>query len=155
MKDQPLDRRFRQYVAEYSLVRGDFVTAAKHFRVLLQSDPDNASLINNLAICSLNAKEVDALQLAERANKLVPNTPDYMDTLAVILGDRGEHARALETFAAALKIAPDNAAIRLTYARALGRAGKKAEARTELDALAKRTDKFAGKEQIAILLREL
>jgi len=154
-KEQPRDRAFRQYMGEYALVTGDFANASIQFRSLLESDPDNPTLLNNLATVAGALKQPDAIALAEKANRLAPNRPELMDTLGVLLVDKGDFARALELLGKAAKSAPGMSGIRFNYARALAKAGKKAEAKLELGELAKLGEKFPDQAEVARLLREL
>jgi predicted Zn-dependent protease len=51
-------------------------------------------VLNNLAWVAGQMKDPKAIEYAEKANKLAPNQPALMDTLAVLLMDKGDtHAR--------------------------------------------------------------
>jgi predicted Zn-dependent protease len=78
-----------------------------------------------------------------------------MDTLAVLLVDKGDSARAMELFKKALELAPQASQIRLNYARALIKAGQKGEAKIQLDQLAKLGDKFPAQAEVAELQKGL
>ena len=78
-----------------------------------------------------------------------------MDTLGVLLADKGEMPRALELLGKALAAAPQANEIKLHYARALVKAGKKAEAKKLLEELVKAGEKFSAQAEVASLLREL
>ena len=78
-----------------------------------------------------------------------------MDTLAVLLLDKGDSARALDLLKKALDLAPQASQIRLNYAKALLKAGQKTEARSELDQLAKLGDKFPAQAEVGQLLKGL
>jgi len=86
---------------------------------------------------------------------LAPNQPALMDTLGVILSDKGESARGLDLFKKALELAPQAAQIRLNYAKALIKAGQKGEAKIQLDQLTKLGDKFAGQTEVLQLSKDL
>lgn len=155
LKDHAKDARFRLYLAELAGSRKDYAAAAKQYRVLLEGQPDNPTVLNNLAWVSGQLKEPKAIEYAEKANKLAPNQPPVMDTLAVLLIDKGDTARALELFRKALEIAPQASQIRLNYAKALLKAGQKSDARSELDQLAKLGEKFPGQAEVAQLQKGL
>jgi predicted Zn-dependent protease len=55
----------------------------------------------------------------------------------------------------AVALAPQQAMIRLNYAKALIKAGQKNEARSELDELAKLGDKFTAQAEVTALLTGL
>lgn len=158
LKDHPKDARFSLYLAESATARKDFAAAAKLYRPLLEAQPDNAALLNNFAWVAGQLKDPKAIEYAEKANKLAPNQPAVMDTLGVLLvdqGDQGNQARGLALLKEAVALAPQQAMIRLNYAKALIKTGQKTEARSELDELAKLGDKFAAQAEVTALLKGL
>jgi len=155
MKERPNDRGFRQYIAELAIISGDYARAEGHYRLMVAAEPDNPLLLNNLASVAAQLRRSDALDIAEKANKIAPGEPQVMDTLATILMDKGDFPRALELLSKAAKALPNNPAIRMNYVRALSKAGKKSEARQELEELAKQGNKFPAQAEVTKLLREL
>lgn len=97
----------------------------------------------------------DAITLAEKANKLAPNQPAFMDTLAMLLVDKGEIPRAVELLGRAAELAPQAPSIRLNQARVLIKAGKKREARLILEDLAALGDKFSGQAEVEKVAQDL
>lgn len=155
IKDHPKESDFRIYLGEAASGRGEYAVADAEYRAALAVRPDNANLLNNLAWVAAQLKQPEALAYAEKANQLAPKQPAYMDTLGMLLADKGEMGRALELLAEASRAAPQVAEIRLNYARLLVKAGKKPEARVELELLAKLGDKFRGQPEVAKLMKEL
>ncbi|MBL8398740.1 MAG: PEP-CTERM system TPR-repeat protein PrsT [Candidatus Accumulibacter sp.] len=155
LKDHGKDAVFRLYLAEWASGKKDFPAAARQYRVLLDAQPENPAILNNMAWVSSQLKDPKAIEYAEKANKLAPNQPAIMDTLAVLLSEGGAHARSLEIFQKALELAPQAAPIRLNYARALIKAGKQAEAKSQLDQLAKLGEKFSQQTEVAQLFKGL
>ena len=155
LRDHPKDGAFRLYLAQAAGARKDYAGAAQHYRKLLDAQPNNAIVLNNLAWTESQLKDPKALEHAEKANELAPNHPAIMDTLGVMLVDRGDTARGLELLRKASTMAPQAAAIRLNLAKALIKAGQKDAARKELDELAKLGEKFQGHAEVAQLRREL
>ena len=139
----------------FASARKDYAGAVRHYRVLLEAQPDNAAVLNNLAWVAGQLKDPKAIDYAEKANKLAPDQPAVMDTLAVILVEKGDSARAVELFKKALELAPQASQIRLNYARALIKVGQKGEARIQLDQLAKLGDKFPAQAAVAELQKGL
>lgn len=154
IKEHPRDMKFRTYLGETALVKEDYATALAHLKVVSVAQPDNAALLNNLAFAAWKAKRPEALEFAERANKLVPGQPAVLDTLASILSGSGNVSRALELIESARKAAPDDPGIKLNHGRILLAAGKKAEARKLLEELSKLGDKFPGQSEVTRLLRD-
>ncbi len=155
MKEHASDARFINYLAEEALARKDYAKAGNHYRRLLELQPNNAAVLNNLAWALAQAKDPKALEFAEKANKLAPDQPPVMDTLGNLLVAQGDAARGVELLKKAVELAPQNAPIRLNYAKALVKTGKKAEAKKELDELAKLGDKFPAHAEVTQLSASL
>jgi putative PEP-CTERM system TPR-repeat lipoprotein len=155
LKDHAKDLQFRLYLAEGATARKDYASASKHYRVLVDAQPNNPAVLNNLAWSLSQNKDPKAIEYAEKANKLAPDQPALMDTLGVLLVDKGETARGLELLQKAVSLAPQSAAIRFNLAKSLVKAGKKDEAKKELDELAKLGEKFPEQAEVAKLLQKL
>ena len=155
LKDKPKDYGFQMHLGEAALARNDLGAAAQRFRSLLEVMPENPLLLNNLAWVAGRQKMPDAITLAEKANKLAPNQPAFMDTLAMLLADKGEIPRAVELLARAAELAPQAPSIRLNQARVLIKAGKKREARLILEDLAALGDKFSGQAEVEKVAQDL
>jgi Flp pilus assembly protein TadD len=78
-----------------------------------------------------------------------------MDTLAMLLSEKGDYVKAVELQNKAITLQPQNTAFKLNLAKIHIRGGKKDLARKELDELAKLGDKFAGQAEVANLLQGL
>lgn len=155
LKQHPQDDAFRLYLAEQANRQKDYTTAAAYYRSLLAKEPDNPIVLNNLAWTLAQMKDPQALTLAERANSLAPNQPAIMDTLGMLLVERGEYKRGLELLANALELQPQATPIRLNYAKALLKSGDKTAARQQLEELAKLGDRFPHQPEVAALLKGL
>lgn len=154
-KAHPQDRMFRLQLAQAATSGKDYGAAARHYRTLLEERPDDPLVLNNLAWVSGQLKDPKALAYAERANALAPNQPGILDTLGVLLVERGEVEKGLAYLKQASKLAPQAAAIRLNLAKGLIKAGETGAARKELDALSKLGDSFPGHAEIARLQESL
>ena len=155
LNDHPGDAGFRLGMAESATRMKDYAAAAKQYKILLQKQPNNAVLLNNAAWVFGQLKDPKALQYAEKANRIAPNTPAIMDTLGSLLAEKGDLARALDVLQAAVKLAPQTPALRLGLARVQVKAGKRAEAKKNLDELTKLGDKFPGQAEVAKLSKEI
>jgi len=151
----PKDASFRVYLAQAAQSAGEYAEAAKQYERALTLAPNDAVVLNNLAWSAGKNRDPKALEYAERANKLAPNTPEIMDTLGGLLAEKGELVRATELLRKAVELAPQADAIRLNLAKALLRSGDKQGARKELDQLAKRGTQFAGQTEVQALLKSL
>ena len=70
------------------LMQNNFALAEQHFKVLLKTRPDDPAILNNLAIALHNAgKREEALEYAEAALKLKPDSSEIKGTLKTITAD--------------------------------------------------------------------
>ncbi len=155
LKAHPKDAKFRAFLADMANNRKDYASAVTQYRALLADQPKNPALLNNLAWSLGQLHDPKAVSYAEEANKLAPNQPAIMDTLGMLLADKGEVERALELLRSAVERAPQVPDVRLNLARVLIKANKKADARKELETLAKLGDKFASQAEVSKLLQGL
>lgn len=155
LKSHPKDDGFRLYVAGIAVKNKDYATAVSHYRRILDGQPNNAAVLNDLAWTLGQMGDPKALAYAEQANKLVPNQPAMMDTLGVLQVEQGQVAKGTELLRKAVALAPQVGDIRLNLARALIKGGDKAGARAELETLAKLGEKFARQSEVNDLLKTL
>ena len=155
IKAHPKDVVFRLYLGDVATARKDYPAAIQHYRSVVDQQPENALALNNLAWAAGQMKSPKAIEYAEKANKLAPNQPALMDTLAMLMADKGDTAGAITLLRKALEISPQAAPLRLNLARVLISAGKKDEARSELDTLAKLGDKFPEQNEVTRLQKSL
>lgn len=151
LKGRPSDIAFLMYLGEVANGKGNFAAAVRTYRVVVGIQPNNALALNNLAWAAGQQKDPKALEYAERAFQLMPNQAPIMDTLAVLLSEKGESTRAVELMKKALTLSPDASDIRLNYARVLIKAGNKQDARKEIEALEKLGTKFRGQSEVVRL----
>ncbi|MCL2635403.1 MAG: PEP-CTERM system TPR-repeat protein PrsT [Betaproteobacteria bacterium] len=154
-KEHPKDIAMRMHLGDLATARKDYGEAVRLYQIALDVQPNNPLVLNNLAWASGQLQSPKAIGYAEKANSLAPNQPPFMDTLAMLLADQGDHAKAVELLRQARELAPQNAAIQFNLARVLIKSGQKDAARKELDALAKLGDKFPLQAEVARLQKEL
>ncbi|MES2960116.1 MAG: XrtA/PEP-CTERM system TPR-repeat protein PrsT [Pseudomonadota bacterium] len=155
VKEHPKELGFQFYLGEQALSRKEFPAAEARYLAIVRSDPDNAPALNNLAWVTAKLGKPGALAYAEKANALKPNEPPYMDTLAMLLAEADQAAKAVELQKKALALQPDNPALRLNLAKIYIKSGDKVLAKDELEKLAKGTQKFAGQAEVGELLKTL
>ncbi|MDN3920435.1 XrtA/PEP-CTERM system TPR-repeat protein PrsT [Roseateles violae] len=155
LKQHAQDVGFVFYLGDAALNAASYEQALKRYQAVLQLQPDNAAALNNVAWLLNRAKQPGAQAYAEKAIKLAPKEPAFMDTLAEIYASNGQAAKALETQKAAVEAGPDNANHRLRLARMYVEAGDKEQARSELNRLAALGDKFAGQAEVKSMLAKL
>lgn len=155
LKTHPRDTGFLAYQGDLALERKEYAAAEKFYRGVLEIQPDNAWILNNLAWVTGQLGKSGGVEIAEKANNLAPNQPTFIDTLAMLLADKNEFARAIELQNKAIGLQPSNAGLRLNLAKIHLKSGDKVRARTELEALAKLGDSFGSQPEITALLRSL
>ena len=155
VKGHPNDAVFPSYLGELALEKKDHATAEKYFREVLRLQPANAQAMNNLAWTMAVLRKPGAADLAKKATALVPDAPDFLDTLAAALAAENQTAQAIDVQKKALALVPGNPMFRLRLAKLYIKAGDKATARTELETLAKLSDKFSGQAEVGELLKSL
>ena len=155
IKTHPKDQGFRMFVADIANKRKDYATAVSHYRAVLAVAPKDPVVLNNLAWSLGQMQDPKAITYAEEANKLAPNQPAIMETLGTLYVTQGKLAPGVELLAKAVSLAPQNPDIRLSYAKALIKAGKKTEAKQALDVLAKLGEKFPAHAEVVELSKGL
>ncbi len=155
LAEHPRDLPMRMHLADLALRAKDYRSAHALYLQAIEIAPDNPIALNNLAWVAGELGDARALEYAERALKLAPNSASILDTMGVLLVKRAEAQRGLEYIERARGIEPARAEFQLSRARALIALGRKDDARRELEALAQRTEPFIGKDTVPELLKGL
>lgn len=154
-RDNPMDAAFLLYLGDLAIARKDYPSAEKDYFAVLKLQPNSSAAYNNLAWVSAKLKREGAIGFAEKANALAPNQPAFMDTLAMLLSDRGEYAKAVALQNKALALQPQGTLFKLNLAKIHMQGGKKDLAKVQLDELTKLGDKFPAQAEVAGLLKIL
>lgn len=121
----------------------------------LASRPDvHASVFNNLAWLYLETGDQRALETAQRAHELRPDSPGVADTLGWIMVNQGKADLALKHLRAAVDGLPGSPSARYHLGVALARNGNKADAKEALEAALSLGD-FAEKDKALRLVDTL
>ncbi len=154
-RNNPKDAGFRFYQGDVALSKGEFAAAEAHYRAVAEAQPRNALALNNVAYLMLRQNKPGALEVAQKANELLPGRPQLMDTLAMALAANKKLPQAIELQKSALARAPADGNLKLTLARLLIQSGDKAYARAELEDLAKLGTQFRDHAEVQQLLKSL
>jgi tetratricopeptide (TPR) repeat protein len=107
--------------------------ASDAYNKVLGINPENTLALNNLAY--LNAESGanldQAMTMAQRAKKQVPNNPEVSDTLGYVYYQKNLNSEALQIFQQNVRQVPQNATFHLHLAMALLKQGDKGGAREE------------------------
>lgn len=155
LRTQPRDAVVPMFLGDRAIAANQLPDARRHYERVIALQPQNAVALNNLAWVSGQQGRDDAVALAERANQIAPDQPAFMDTLAVLLSERNEHARALELQKRVVAMQPQTPLFKFNLARIHIRAGEKAPARALLDELAAMGDRFNRQAEVEALKKGL
>ena len=133
VKANPKDLVVRTYLAERSLAEQKYDQAAQQYRQMLELAPKNPMLLNNLAWALGKLNDKSALEVAQQALALAPNSPVVLDTYGSLLLDSGDAAKGVENLRKAVSLGPKLPQLRVNLARGLAKTGDKDGARKELD----------------------
>ncbi len=134
---------------------GRLLAAIEHYTRILEAVPDNALVLNNLALAYDAIGDARALETAERAHRLSPHVGAFTDTLGWLLVRKGETARGNALLREAVQQMPSNPEIRYHLAAGLAQSGEVEEARLLLTELVDSGKPFDGLAQARTLLDRL
>ena len=155
LKSHPKDSATQRALADSYARSGSFKQAKTAYEVLLKITPDDSSALNNLANILLRLKDPAAVNIAEQAVAKNPNNANAIDTLGWALFQGGQTDRAVQLLRDARLREPANPEIRYHLATVLAKAGRKNEAKDELEAALKPGKPFEGSADAAALLKTL
>lgn len=155
LKNVPEDSNVQLYGGDEALRRGKYQEAIVHYEWLQQKQPDNVTVLNNLAWAYQQVKDKRARDTAEVAYKLKPEDVYTVDTLGWILVGEGDTKRGIELLQTAVASAPGSLEIRYHLAQAWLKAGEKSKARSELEQLVAPGAAFTHRDEARKLLSQL
>jgi len=102
----PIQNDYLLFKAHNCEMGGEFDLAISYYKELLQIEPQNAEAMNDLAyLYALQNTNIDeAIYLSEKANKLVPNDGNYLDTLGWLYYLEGKYQSAYDVLTRAAKL---------------------------------------------------
>lgn len=133
------DDRVLLLLAEFYLLENRQEEATATYKVLEQELPDNPRVLNNLAWSLKDSDPAKGVEYAQEADKLDPDNPLIMDTLAMLLLKAGDKEKALEIAERAASKAPNLLDIQLNYADILAANDQKGRAKGVLEEILRTT----------------
>ena len=155
LQQHPTDAATRMYLAGTYVAEQQHKAAVEQYQIILRQYPQYVPALNNLAGLYQLEKNPRALEYAEQAFKLSPDSPAVQDTLGWILVERGNTSRGLPLLQKATNLAPEVAVIRFHLAQGLAKSGDKVRARKELERLLASGKNFAQINEARELLKQL
>jgi predicted Zn-dependent protease len=124
------DQALVMRVANVYEAGGRFPEAEKELRALMAGDPLDADAMNSLSymLADHNLRLPEAVDLAQRAVKLEPGNPAYLDTLGWALFKQGRTDEAAAPLSKAAAVLTGNSVIQNHHGDVLAKRGKNAEA---------------------------
>lgn len=133
-RKQPRDANAQRALADMQLFAGKPEAARQTYDTLVKANPNDAALVLAYARVLTTLKDPSAMTMAERAYKLAPGNTLIADGYGWALVEAGNLDAGVRVLREARLREPGNALIRWHLASGLARAGKKQEARDELQA---------------------
>lgn len=153
--ETPSDLAARLYLADFNLANRKYAGAIEQYRLVLEKQPKNVVVLNNLAWAYHEAKDPRGLEYAEQGHRLEPNNAALADTLGWFLVQQGKTARGLELLRKATFLAPNEPQPRYHLAHAWLKSGDQERARQELERLQADGAKFPQAAEAMALLKQL
>ncbi len=134
---------------------GNFKRAININEELLKQQPDNAYILNNLALLYLETNNEKALPLAEKAYSLIPDSYAILDTLGWILTKQGDSQKGITFLRNAAARSFNSPEIQYHYAVALSLNGDENKAIQILQKTLSTHSDFSGINEAKLLLKRL
>lgn len=152
---EPRSKLLLAQLAERALRAGNLQSAVVLYQAVVEQEPENFVALNNLAWAAGQIGDPKAIEYAHGAVQIAPENAAALDTLGSLLVAKGDTDKGVEYLRKAKALAPKRSDIRLNYAKALIKAGKKDVARSELEALQATAVDTAGRAEIDAVLKGL
>ena len=155
IKAHPKDVLAQKALADSYARHANLPLARAAYEKVLKISPDDGEALNNLANVLLLLNDPTAVKIAEQAAAKNPGNPATIDTLGWALFKNGQMDRALQLLRDARLRQPGNPEIGYHLAAVLAQAGRKTEARTELESALKTDGTFKSSAEAQKLLSSL
>lgn len=156
LKANPRDVQVRKALGNHLARNRDFTRARSEYEAAVKLAPNDPDALNNLANVLIQLKDFKAaIRTAEQALGQGVQDPMIVDTLGWALFQDGQNEAALIKLRDARLRAPGNPEVRYHLAATLAKAGKRNEARDELQAALRDHPQFDGRTEAKALLDTL
>ena len=155
IKSRPADIAVRKAIADAQARAGQYALARGSYEAVIKLAANDVDALNNLANVLQRLKDPAAVKIAEQAVAAQPANANAIDTLGWILFQNGQTDRALTLLRDARLRDPQNPEIRYHLATVLAKAGRRTEAREEVEAAIKGGRGFEFAAEAQALLKTL
>ena len=150
----PDDPAVAQLLGTFDITAHRYDSAERNLQIALKAQPNDLVALNNLAWIFQQKGDKRAREYAQRAFEQAP-TPEVTDTLAWILVQQGEAAKAAPLLQSASAGRPQNFAIKYHWAVALNDTGHRSEAIEVLRPIVASAEPFDDRVAAQTLLTDL
>jgi tetratricopeptide (TPR) repeat protein len=127
----------------------------QQYEEVLKISPRDPIVLNDMAWHLRESDPDRALELADRAHTIAPKSTSIMDTLAVILIERGDTRRAKRVLQQALEIAPESPTLHYRRAMLLEASGETEQAIAELSLILEKNQDFPERADAEAMMQRL
>lgn len=155
LKKYPQDAQTRFMLAQFYQTSGARENAIEGYEKILELQPDNAVVLNNLAWLYHEKSDARALKTAQRASELLSDNPSVQDTYGWILLSNGEVEKGMAIIKPIAERMPEAQDIQYHFAYGLHKQGDKVKARQVLGDILKSGSSFGHAKDAAQLYKQL
>ena len=156
LEQRPKERVILEELGAAKLAKGEDSEAANVYSGLVEAYPDHVVALNNLAWLSRDENLGQAIDYAERAKALAPDSAGVADTLAMLLLQKDPHSqRAFNLLRKAAQAGDSSPQIQLHYAAELVKREMHTQARTQLNVILESFPGTATASEAAVMLEKL
>ena len=155
LDQRPLDSVARQILGQAYERDGQLDKAIQEYEIVVEAEPDNVAVLNNLAWNYAEKGDSRARPTAQRAYELSPKDASVVDTLGWVLIKEGDFAEGVELLQEAVSLSGGRPELRYHLAVGLAKLDRKEEARRTLEEILQDDQKFSSPSEAEKLLSEL
>lgn len=153
--DKNNDLKILLKIVNFYQIRKEYDTAIRYYKKILAIDPENILAMNNLAWAYEQKNDPQALVWAKNAYDRASESAAIVDTYAYVQLKQGNIKQAVNLFEKAVKLAPEDNAIKYNLAEAYHLNGENKKAKQLLKKMLKNKIKPADKEKVVKLLKKM
>ena len=155
LNNKPDDLGIRFVLAVSYLADGKFDAARAEYKKILDKQPENADVMNELAWLNHQQGKPGALEMARKASKLAPDNPVIQDTYGWILVQSGGTRSGLDSLKYAASKLPDNREIQYHLAFTLAETGQTDKAKQILSTILQDAKPFSDRDKAKVLFDKI